>query len=103
RYWGTAVGKGARSARTEIQKLKLTEKTCAEALPLLAKILHTVHDPSKDKPFVLEAGWATDATKGTFSRVPKDVLAAADAEGKAASEADGAAHGGAAAAAAGDA
>lgn len=38
RYWGTAVGKGARSARTEIQKLKLTEKTCDEALPLLAKM-----------------------------------------------------------------
>jgi len=38
RYFGTAVGKGARSARTEIQKLKLHEMTCAEALPLIARM-----------------------------------------------------------------
>lgn len=85
--------------------LRRDETSLAASMPRgrAQRSLHTVHDPSKDKPFVLEAGWATDATKGTFSRVPKDVLAAADAEGKAASEADGAAHGGAAAAAAGDA
>ena len=38
RYFGTAIGKGARTARTEIQKLKLHEKTCAEALPLIARM-----------------------------------------------------------------
>jgi len=37
RYYGCALGKGARAAKTEIEKHKFQEKTCAEALPLLAK------------------------------------------------------------------
>jgi len=64
--------------------------------------MYTVHDDSKDKPFVLEASWCCDASDGVFRRVPDDVLSAADAEGKAAAEDEGDA-GAAAAAAAGDA
>lgn len=38
RYFGTAIGKGARSAKTEIEKLKLTEKTVEETLGPLCKM-----------------------------------------------------------------
>ena len=37
RYFGCALGKGARAAKTEIEKNKFKDKTCREALPLLAK------------------------------------------------------------------
>jgi 20S proteasome subunit alpha 7 len=38
RYLGTAIGKGTRTAKTEIQKLKITEMSCREALPLVARM-----------------------------------------------------------------
>jgi hypothetical protein len=38
RYFGVASGKGTRSAKTEIEKLKLGEKTCREALGCIAKM-----------------------------------------------------------------
>jgi hypothetical protein len=38
RFYGTAVGKGARTGKTEIQKARLTTLTCAEALPIIAKM-----------------------------------------------------------------
>lgn len=38
RYFGTAIGKGARSAKTEIQKLKVSTMTCREALPTVARM-----------------------------------------------------------------
>ena len=38
RYFGTAIGKGARAAKAEIEKHKLYEKTCAEALGYIAKM-----------------------------------------------------------------
>jgi 20S proteasome alpha/beta subunit len=38
RYFGCASGKGTRSAKTEIEKMKLSEKTCREALGPLAKM-----------------------------------------------------------------
>lgn len=43
RYFGTAVGKGRQAAKTEVEKLKLGEMTCREALLEVAKILHKVN------------------------------------------------------------
>lgn len=43
RYFGTAVGKGRQAAKTEVEKLKLGEMTCREALLEIAKILHKVN------------------------------------------------------------
>jgi len=54
RYFGTALGKGARAAKTEIEKYKFQEKTVAEAVGYVAKILCSVHDDVKDKPMEVE-------------------------------------------------
>ncbi len=38
RYFGAAIGKGARAAKTEIEKEKLSDKTVAEAIGPVAKM-----------------------------------------------------------------
>jgi len=84
RYFGCAIGKGVTAARTEIEKGKMTQRTCAECLQDLAKILHMTHDDSKDKPFELEMGWICEASNWQFQKVPdalrNDANAAAKAE-----------------------
>lgn len=37
-YYGVAVGKGRQAAKTEIEKLKLKEMTCMEAIQHVAKM-----------------------------------------------------------------
>lgn len=37
-YYGVAIGKGARAAKTEIEKLKLSEMTAREAVKEAAKM-----------------------------------------------------------------
>jgi 20S proteasome subunit alpha 7 len=37
-YFGVAIGKGARAAKTEIEKLKLSEMTAREAIKEAAKM-----------------------------------------------------------------
>ena len=91
RYFGAAIGKGARAAKTEIEKLKFANRTCAEALPLVAKILLGVHDNLKDKPMVVELGWVCAESAGKYQQVPKARLDAAVAAAKALIEAEEAA------------
>ena len=80
---------------TEIEKGKMTERTCAECLQDLAKMyarishvfnsptsiatipncmckisLHMTHDDTKDKPFELEMGWICEASGWQFQKVP---------------------------------
>jgi 20S proteasome subunit alpha 7 len=88
RYFGAAAGKGARAAKTEIEKYKFEDKTAAEALGYVAKILHSVHDDAKDKPFELELGWVTEATGWKYTAVSKEARDAADAWAKAQIAAD---------------
>ena len=83
RYFGAAIGKGARAAKTEIEKLKFAGKTCAEALPLVAKILLGVHDALKDKPIAVELAWVCAETGGKYEQVPKARTDAAVAAAKA--------------------
>lgn len=78
RYFGTAIGKGARAAKTEIEKHKLFDMPVAEVLGRVAKILIGVHDEAKDKPFELELGWVCAASGWKFAPVPADVRAAAE-------------------------
>jgi hypothetical protein len=42
RYYGTAVGKARQAAKNEIEKLKLSEMTCKQAVMEAARILHKV-------------------------------------------------------------
>mmetsp|Transcript_20351 Transcript_20351/g.24410 ORF Transcript_20351/g.24410 Transcript_20351/m.24410 type:complete len:250 (+) Transcript_20351:127-876(+) len=88
RYFGTAFGKGRQLAKTEIERLKLSEMTCREGVNAVAKIIYQCHDDAKDKAFELELGWICDESNKKFTRVPEDVHKAAEAAAKAALEDD---------------
>lgn len=48
-YYGCASGRGKQMARNEIEKVKFSEKTVEESLPLIAKILLKCQDEMKDQ------------------------------------------------------
>ena len=74
-YWGCAAGKAKSNAKTELEKLKMQELTCAELVKEAAKIIYMVHDEVKDKMFELELSWVGEFTNGVHKRVPNDVRA----------------------------
>lgn len=87
-YYGVAVGKATAAAKTEIEKLKLTEMTARQAVFEVAKIIYRVHDEVKDKLFELELGWVCAESGNRFQLVPKDLFEQAEAAAKQALEAD---------------
>ena len=70
-YYGCSIGKARQSAKTEIEKLKTTEMTCAELIKEAAKIIYVIHDEVKDKEFELELSWVGTHTGGRHQLVPK--------------------------------
>uniref|UniRef100_A0A061QUJ2 Proteasome subunit alpha type-3 n=1 Tax=Tetraselmis sp. GSL018 TaxID=582737 RepID=A0A061QUJ2_9CHLO len=86
RYFGAAVGKGRQQARTEIERLKLSEMTCREGVKELAKIIYRVHE--EEKPFELEMGWVCEESGMEFRHVPAEVQREAEEFAKAALEAE---------------
>jgi len=72
-YFACAIGKGRQAARTELEKLKLHEITCREAVNEIARVIHSVHDEVKDKQFELELSWICDESKQVYQLVPKDI------------------------------
>jgi len=92
RYFGTAIGKGARTCKTEVEKARLWTKTSAEVLPELSRMLHTVHDDSKEKPMEIEMAWicvGSNQDSPEFGIVPGASATTAIAEGKRLAEAAG--------------
>jgi len=85
-YFGVAIGKGRQAAKTEIEKLKLTELTAREAVYEVARILHTVHDEVKDKYFELELSWVCDESNKVHQLVPRDIRDEAERRAKEAIE-----------------
>lgn len=87
RFHGCAAGKGANAAKTEIGKLLNKHGnegiTARQAVVEIANILHTIRDQSKDKPLEIEMGWLCEESKFKHCAVPKDILAAADAQARA--------------------
>lgn len=83
KYFGCAIGKGVQAAKTEIESKKLTERTCAESLKDVAKILHLNHDKDREQDFELEMGWICEASGWKFQRVPKALREAANEDAKA--------------------
>jgi len=77
-YFGCAVGKGKQAAKTEIEKLKLSEMSILDAVKDAARIIYAVHDDAKDKEFELELSWITKES-GKHQFVPKEI--AEEAEG----------------------
>jgi len=85
-YHGAAVGKGRQLAKTELEKLKLSELSMRDAVTEAARIIHLVHDDAKEKDFELEMTWVGEETNGVHLPVPKDLLDEASRRGKAALE-----------------
>lgn len=83
KYYGCAAGKGRQGAKTEIEKLDLSSVTCEEGVKICARIVHTLFEEGKDKPFELEMGWLSEGTGWEFQAVPADVVKAAEAKAKA--------------------
>ncbi|KAL7548027.1 hypothetical protein ACHAWF_011308 [Thalassiosira exigua] len=89
-YFGAAAGRGRQPARTEMEKLTINPKTAGgggdggggegelisveEGVKQLAKIIYTLHDESKDKPFELEMSWLSEGTGWKHKGVPRDVI-----------------------------
>lgn len=82
RFFGTALGKGRQQAKTEIERLKLSELGCREALLEVAKIIHRCHD-EKDKNFELELSWVCEESGWEHCKVPAQLAEAAEKEAKA--------------------
>ena len=85
RYYGTAIGKGRQSAKTEIERLKLSELSCREAVKKVAKILHNAHE-EKEKGTELELSWICPESNNCFSKVPAELHKEADREARQAIE-----------------
>ena len=88
RYHGAALGKGRAQAKTELERLKLGELTCREAVVEAAKIIARCHD-EKDKAFETELAWLCEESGWQYARVPDQLAADAVAAAKAALDAAG--------------
>mmetsp|Transcript_3856 Transcript_3856/g.8114 ORF Transcript_3856/g.8114 Transcript_3856/m.8114 type:complete len:280 (+) Transcript_3856:168-1007(+) len=90
-YFGAAAGRGRQPARTEMEKLAINPKTAggvgstttegmeslitvADGVKQLAKIIHSLHDEAKDKPFELEMSWLSEGTGWKHAGVPRNVI-----------------------------
>lgn len=77
-----SIGKAKQSAKTEIEKLKLSDMTCNELVKEAARIIYLVHDELKDKQFELEMSWVGKHTNGRHERIPADVKTDAETKAK---------------------
>lgn len=76
------VGKAKQSAKTEIEKLKLSEMSSKDLVKEAARIIYLVHDELKDKQFELEMSWVGAHTNGRHERVPIDVKTEAETKAR---------------------
>jgi 20S proteasome subunit alpha 7 len=99
-YRATASGKGKALAKTELEKviakeggitvkegvMELARMWVTPTWQALMKSIHLVHDDNKDKDFELEMTWVCAESGNKHKAVPAELLAEADAKGKAALE-----------------
>lgn len=85
-YHGIAIGKAQQTAKTEIEKLKLSELKLEDAVKEAAKIIYQVHDEVKDRMFELELSWVGKINEGKHERVPAPVFDDAEKYAKASLE-----------------
>jgi len=86
-YHSAAIGKGRQLAKTELEKLKLSEISLRESVIEAARIIYLVHEDAKEKEFELELSWIGPETNNTHLHVPKDLYTEAVEKAKAALEA----------------
>lgn len=82
KYYGTALGKGRQSAKTEIEKLDRENLTMEECLVQVAKIMHKVHDETKEKDMELEMAWIGASSNWQHQLVPKDLMEKAEEQAR---------------------
>lgn len=92
-YHGAATGKGRQIAKSELEKLNLSEGQLSleEGVKEAARIIYVAHDDNKDKEFELEMTWISDLsgpTKGRHEEVPKELREEAEKLAKKALEGD---------------
>ncbi|KAK6090404.1 hypothetical protein P3W45_000501 [Vairimorpha bombi] len=68
-YKSAVIGKGARIAKTELEKLRLEEMSIDDLVENGIRILYKSYDPLKDKPFDIEVGVMCDDSNGEFLRL----------------------------------
>ncbi|XP_058795733.1 proteasome subunit alpha type-3 [Phymastichus coffea] len=72
-YSGCAIGKAKQSAKTEIEKLRLSTMDHNELVKEAARIIYLIHDELKDKQFELEMSWVGRHTNGIHEPVPMEI------------------------------
>ncbi|KAF2199144.1 N-terminal nucleophile aminohydrolase [Delitschia confertaspora ATCC 74209] len=92
-YYGAATGKGRQIAKSELEKLNLSEGNLSleEGVKEAARIIYVAHDDNKDKEFELEMTWISSVdgpTKGRHEEVPKEIREEAEKLAKKALEGD---------------
>ncbi|KAF1965737.1 N-terminal nucleophile aminohydrolase [Bimuria novae-zelandiae CBS 107.79] len=92
-YYGAATGKGRQIAKSELEKLNLSEGELSleQGVKEAARIIYIAHDDNKDKEFELEMTWissTTGPTKGRHEEVPKALREEAERLAKKALEGD---------------
>jgi 20S proteasome subunit alpha 7 len=85
-FHGCAIGKAHQAAKTEIEKLVLTDMTAREAVVAVARIIYQVHDELKDKEFELELSWVCEESKGRHEFVPLELFQDAERQAKLAAQ-----------------
>lgn len=79
-YFGCAAGKGRQPAKTEMEKLNLNKPNIAENIDVregvkqLSRMIHSLHEDGKDKPFELEMSWLCEESGWMHKGVPKDII-----------------------------
>lgn len=79
-YFGCAAGKGRQPAKTEMEKLALNKTDNSdnvdvrEGVKKLARIIYSLHEEGKDKPFELEMSWLCEESDWKHKGVPKDFI-----------------------------
>ncbi|KAJ4454636.1 putative Proteasome subunit alpha type-3 [Paratrimastix pyriformis] len=81
-YRACSCGMNQSPARTELEKLDLPNLGAEEAVMTVARILHQIHDESKNLAFELELSWACAATGFRHVPVPPELLARAEEAAK---------------------
>lgn len=93
-YHACATGKGRQLAKNELEKLDFATISTKEVIAAAARIIHSVHDESKDKDFELEIGFICldDSMgadrKGIWVTVSGDEYNEVNAEAKRAADAE---------------
>lgn len=72
-YFGCATGKAKQAAKTEIEKLKLTDMDIEELVTNAGKIIYQAHDELKDKLFTMEMSWISDLTNEQHQMLPEEL------------------------------